>query len=119
MPPRHWSRHPRVTGWDKPSKYRNVPVVIGDRRFASKREATRYLALKEMAREEKITQLVCQPRFELCPAPNRLSFVADFSYVEDGRFIVEEVKGFETEGWRIKQRIFRHQHPEITLRIIR
>src|SRR5690349_20298556 len=37
----------------------------------------------------------------------------------DGRIQYEEVKGYKTETWRIKEKLFRALYPERTLKIIR
>jgi hypothetical protein len=46
-------------------------------------------------------------------------YVADFRvYFADGRVELHEVKGFETETWRLKEKLFRALHPDLILRVI-
>lgn len=45
-----------------------------------------------------------------------VDFVITFA---DGRVEYHEVKGFETDTWRIKHALFRAQFPERTYRVIR
>jgi len=80
--------------------------------YASAREAKRAAELKLMEKAGKITNLQEQVPFTLLPAakewgyPRPLVYIADFVYRdENGREIVEDVKGFATPVWRIKQRL--------------
>ena len=41
----------------------------------------------------------------------RVFLRVDFSYLEDGVRVFEEVKGFETEGWRIKRALWKVYGP--------
>lgn len=108
------------------SKYGNQPVVLDGIRFDSKAEGEQYLALKLQQEAGLISDLTLQPHFLLLPAKTydgrrerAIFYVADFSYREDGRLIVAEVKGYETETWRLKRRLFLHLWPTHELRIIK
>jgi hypothetical protein len=90
--------------------------------FHSKKEAKRYSQLKELERTNKIRNLVLQPRFTLQEAykdnegkhVRAIEYVADFMYTDDlGHTIVEDVKGFKTETYALKIKIFKklcHQY---------
>ena len=100
------------------SKYGNRKVEVDGHRFDSKAEAMRYLELKLLNQAGQISQLELQPAFELLPARKvagqrlrKLTYVADFSYTdEDGVRHIEDVKGVETEVFRIKQKLLLHTH---------
>jgi hypothetical protein len=42
---------------------------------------------------------------------------ADWVYVEDGRTVVEDYKGFQTAVFKLKAKIFRFKFPDIELRL--
>jgi len=69
-----------------------------------------------MQRAEKIGGLTLQPRFKF---PMGFAYVGDFQYLQDGRVVVEDVKGFVTPVFRIKAACFRHFYPKIELRIVK
>lgn len=68
--------------------------------FDSKKEQNRYNELALMQRAGIITGLERQVKFELIPAQPKANlratnYYADFCYWQDGRFIVEDVKGYK------------------------
>lgn len=98
------------------AKYRNKKTEIGGVKFDSKAEAERFVQLSRMQDEGLISNLRRQVVFELAPAvkihgKRRMSpplrYVADFTYEQGGREIIEDVKGQErpTEGFRIKRHL--------------
>lgn len=81
------------------NKYRNTKVKFYGMEFDSKAEGERYLILRQMERQGKIQDLRRQVPFELIPAQkgkNRnersCEYIADFTYLQDGEMIVEDVK---------------------------
>lgn len=98
------------------SKYRNKPTIIDNIRFASKREAHRYQTLKLLLKAKKITELELQPRFDF---PMGFFYKADFSYKENGRLIVEDVKGMKTGVFILKEKCFHYFYAGIELKIIK
>ncbi len=111
----------------KPSKYWNKKVTVDGVRFDSKREATRYQQLKLMQQAGEISRLTLQPRYTVFDAftdrngqnHRRIDYIADFEYLEDdGQTVVEDVKGKETEVFRIKRKLFLYRYPELDFRII-
>ena len=95
-------------------KYRNKKTEIGGVKFDSKAEASRFVELKRMEEAGLISNLKRQVSFELAPAvkiPGKrrmsppLRYFADFVYEQDGKQIIEDVKGVETEGYRIKRHL--------------
>lgn len=94
----------------KPNKYRNAPVVVDGIRFASKREAGRYLTLKLLSKAGRIRDLKMQVRFKLlCNGHHITTYVADFTYEEwandDWQSVVEDVKGVRTDVYKLKRKL--------------
>lgn len=95
--------------------------------FASKAEMRRYAELKLMEKVGQIRGLTIQPKFLLFPSFYRrgvfhhaLNYVGDFLYydIEKKRKIVEDVKGVETEVFKIKYKLFCFRH-NLELRIVK
>jgi hypothetical protein len=88
-------------------KYGAKPTTVDGKRFASKREARRYGELKLLQQAGKIDALQCQVRFKLVQV---VHYVADFVYIENGKQIVEDVKGFKTREYKAKKKLMAEQH---------
>lgn len=102
-------------------KYGNVPTMVAGIRFDSKAEANRYSELCLLQRAGSISDLECQPRYVLGGGKRPPIYVADFRYQEEGRLIVEDVKGgkgTQTAVFKLKAKLFRERYPDIELRII-
>lgn len=85
--------------------------------FDSRKEADRYLTLKAMEEEGLIVDLRRQVRYELVPAFDvdgrhyrPVSYTADFVYMEDGKTVVEDVKGMRTDVYKIKSKLFARRY---------
>lgn len=100
------------------SKYHAQKTVLDGIKFDSKKEANRYAELKIMERAGLISGLQRQVRFELIPAFDvdgkhyrPTSYVADFVYtdVKSGKQVVEDCKGFRTDIYRLKAKMFAHK----------
>lgn len=85
--------------------------------FDSRKEADRYLVLKGMEEDGSIEDLRRQVRYELVPAFDvdgrhyrPVYYVADFVYVEDGREVVEDVKGVMTDVYKLKSKLFARRY---------
>ncbi len=96
-----------------------VRVVNGsDVVFDSMKEARRFDELYLLARKGLITDLIIQPEFLLMKAQRHngityksVKYVADFSYMKDGKKIVEDVKSDHTRKlvvYRVKIKFFIH-----------
>ena len=112
-----WTHYPqRKAG----SKYGNEKAAVDGIVFDSKREARRYKELRLMEAAGEITGLRLQPEYELIPrykkdghTIRRTIYRADFEYrTRDGREIVEDVKGFKTDVYKLKKRLFEYLYPE-------
>lgn len=93
-------------------KYRAVPTTIDGKKFASKKEAHRYVELKLLNRAGKVHDLRCQVSFTLNVNGEHICrYVADFVYFNDkGEKIVEDVKGFLTKEYKLKKKLMKAIH---------
>lgn len=88
--------------------------------FDSRKEADRYLVLKCMEEDGIIEDLRRQVRYELVPAFDvdgrhyrPVYYVADFVYVEDGKEVVEDVKGMITDVYKLKSKLFARRYGKV------
>lgn len=106
------------------NKYHAIKEEVDGHTFDSKKEARRYLELKELEQAGQITDLALQPVFELQPAftdaagehHQAITYRADFQYSENGQQIIEDTKGMETAVFKLKKKLFLYQY-QIELRI--
>lgn len=103
--------------WNGRSKYHAKKTTVDGITFDSRREADRYLVLKGMEDDGAIENLRRQVRYELVPAFDvdgrhyrPVYYVADFVYVEDGKTVVEDVKGMRTDVYRLKSKLFARRY---------
>lgn len=108
------------------NKYRNKKVIVDEKEFDSKREGNRYKELRLLERAGEISNLELQPRFLLQDSFKKngrtfrkIEYVADFKYIENGKTIVEDIKGMQTDVFKLKHKIFEKVYPDLELRIIR
>lgn len=110
------------------SKYHNKKVVIDGITFDSKLEATRYTKLKLLERNGLIKDLVLQPSYELIPSfkkgnktYRKTSYIADFSYYDKelNKVIVEDTKGFKTDVYILKKKLFEYLYKDLTIREVK
>ena len=109
-------------------KFHNRKTIVDDIKFDSRLEARRYQELTLLERAGVIQALTLQPEFELQPAfkkngktYRKITYRADFSYfeVETGKIIVEDTKGFKTDVYAIKKKLFEYRYPELTIREVK
>ena len=105
-------------------KYGNKKTVVGGISFDSKAEARRYQDLKWLERAGEIKGLKLQPEYELIPPFRKAGhsyrhtvYRADFEYydVKKGRVIVEDTKGFKTDVYRLKKKLFEYKYPDLQI----
>jgi hypothetical protein len=90
---------------EKESKYKNKATVVDGLRFPSRREANRYAELRLLERAGKIEDLRTQVRYPLEVNGLLVShYVADFTYLEKGKLVVEDAKGHITPVYVIKKK---------------
>lgn len=103
--------------YSEKSKYRNKRIWINGILFQSQAEGNRYLQLLDWQNEGIITDLKVQVKYELQPKyrigikPIRsINYIADFVYNERDRIIVEDFKGFRTEVYKLKKKMFEYKY---------
>ena len=106
------------------SKYHSKKTTVYGITFDSKKEANRYCELRLLEMSGKIKDLQLQYRFVLQPSFRKngktireISYVADFVYLdlERNKNIIEDVKGYKTEGYKLKKKIFEYKFPDLTI----
>jgi hypothetical protein len=91
-------------------KYNNKPVIIDNIRFASHREGSRYIELKILFRAGKIQNLQLQPSLKFVLEGEKIfTYRPDFIYFEDGKRVVEDVKGVRTPLYKLKKKLIEAQ----------
>jgi len=108
------------------NKYRNKKVILDDYVFDSIQESRRYKELKLLLKAKEIQDLELQPRFLLQESfkkngktYRKIEYIADFKYTENGKTIVEDVKGMQTDVFKLKHKLFEKKYPNLELRIIK
>lgn len=96
------------------SKYGNIKTITSDGiTHDSIKEANRWCELKLLEKAGKIRLLQRQVKFELIPKQDgerAVVYVADFTYTEDNKFVVEDVKGKRTKEYIIKRKLMLWVH---------
>ena len=106
------------------SKYLAKKVHINGMVFDSQHEYERWLQLCLLQRAGKISDLQRQVAYELIPTlrepdtigprggvkPGKLlehgvKYTADFVYIQDGKTVVEDAKGFRTDDYIIRRKL--------------
>lgn len=96
-------------------KYKAKKVIVDGITFDSKKEARRYQELKLLERAGVIKDLVLQPSFLLQDkfeykdkTEHKIKYIADFKYLDTktGKVVVEDVKGYKTDVYKIKRKLF-------------
>lgn len=108
------------------SKYHNKKVQVDMYVFDSIAESKRYKELKLLEQAGEISELELQPRFLLQEGFKKngktfrkIEYIADFQYIENGRLVIEDVKGKETEVFKLKRKLFEHEYPDYELKLIK
>lgn len=98
------------------TKYFAQPTEVNGTKFDSKSEATRYLELEFLQKQNLIKDLELQPSFPLHSKTGEVicNYVADFRYKADGKDVVEDRKGFKTPVYKLKKKWFLSEYPNLT-----
>lgn len=111
----------------KESKYKNKKVVYDGIKFDSQKEKNHYIGLKMSLKAGIIKDLELQKVFELQPSfkkngktYRKITYKADFCYfnIKEGKYIVEDVKGFKTEVYKLKKKLFEYKFKDYELKEI-
>lgn len=114
------------------SKYKSQKCIVNGITFDSRKEARRWQELLLLSRAGVIQNLQRQVKYVLIPSQyetyerygkngNKLqdgrrlierecSYVADFVYTEDGKLVVEDVKGVRTKEYIAKKKMMLYFH---------
>lgn len=117
------------------AKYHNHKTEVDGITFDSRMEAKRYVQLKDMQEAGDIYDLRLQPEYELIPAykhngkrVRKTIYRADFAYrklagkLPDAlvdEYVIEDVKGVETEAFRLKKKLFEYTYPWLTITLVK
>lgn len=107
------------------NKYFNKKVIVDGIKFDSKKEAKRFQELMILKKAGLIKELELQPVFVLQEAYTNkkgekvraIIYKADFIYfdIHLKRYIVEDVKGYKTDVYKLKKKLFEYQYPNLTI----
>ena len=111
------------------SKYNSYTVTIDNISFQSIMESRFYLRLLEMKAEGKIKSFSMQVTYELQPkfkdkftgkAVRAITYIADFVVIDSkNNTMVIDVKGKETDVFKIKKKMFQYKYPNIRFMCMR
>ena len=95
------------------NKYRSKKITKDGITFDSIKEYRRWCDLLLLEAAGLITNLQRQVPFELIPSQRidgkvverACNYIADFAYMKDGQYIVEDTKGFKTKDYIIKRKL--------------
>ena len=93
--------------------------------FDSQAEGRRYRELRMLKQAGQIEGLVVHPRYVVWTGRDKtgkaekIIYVGDFQYSENGRLIVEDVKGVQTVVFALKAKMFRCAWPDVELRVVK
>lgn len=106
-------------------KYHSKKVIVDGIKFDSLKEAKRYNELKILEKANEITELRLQVKFELQPSfkkngktIRKIEYIADFTYYDNklNKYIVEDTKGYKTEVYKLKKKLFEYKYPHLTIK---
>lgn len=106
--------------WNAPkkNKFHSKITYVGSLKFHSKWEAERYQQLLLLVEAGSISDLKLQVPFRLEVLGILIcKYIADFTYIENGKEVAEDAKGIETAVFKLKAKLFRAIFPKIELRI--
>lgn len=101
------------------AKYHNKKVVYDGYTFDSIKEKNYYIKLKLLEKAGKIKELELQKEYELQPSfklnnktSRKITYRADFTYktTEDNKIHVIDVKGYRTDVYRLKKKLFEYKY---------
>lgn len=109
------------------SKYHSKIVEYQGKTFHSMAERDYFIYLKSEELQGRVKDIKLQPRFELQPTFKKngvthraITYLADFEYTTtaDNKKHIVDRKGYETEVFKIKHKMFEYKYPELHLEVI-
>jgi hypothetical protein len=110
------------------SKYHSQKIAVNGVKYDSRKEYRRHQELRLLEQAGAISNLRCQVKFVLIPSQymevpdqrtgqtrqkcveRECSYIADFCYIQNGKQIVEDVKGVRTKDYIIKRKLMLYMH---------
>ena len=92
-----------IGGYMTGHKYHNRKIIVDGEIFDSVKESSRYLQLKSLEKIKAISNLKRQVKYTIIPAQKdengktierQCVYIADFVYQQNGKTVVEDVKGY-------------------------
>lgn len=108
-------------------KYNNKKTTVDGIEFDSKKEADYYCMLKILKQAGEIKDFGLQQKYELQPGFEKngekyraITYIADFVIVNlDGTTEEVDVKGIETQVFKIKKKMFEYEYPNLSLKVVK
>lgn len=108
------------------NKYKNHRTEIDGIVFASSSEAQYYVDMRELQLMGVVEKIERQVKYEIQPAFvkngvkfGKIDYVADFRITyQTGVIEIVEIKGFETDVWKLKHKLFEYKYPDLTIKVI-
>lgn len=91
----------------KKNKYKNKKIKFNNITYDSKNELLRHLDLLKQEKLKLITNLSYHEKKDeiiLLEDPP-IKYIPDFCYFENGYFIIEDFKGFQTKEFKLKKKL--------------
>lgn len=114
----HVEQHPKFfrnfAGKKAEADYKEQMLTTGWLLFDSTAEANRFTHLKVLENNDHIGGLQTQQRMAIVVNDVFIcDYILDFFYTMEGQLIGEDVKGFATETYQIKSKLFKALYPKI------
>ncbi len=96
-----------IKSLNKKNKYHNEKLVVDGVRYDSKREYLRHrqLLLREKAGEIQDLRFHCKSDTIILQNKPLIKYEPDFCYYENGVFVIEDLKGFQTKEFKLKKKM--------------
>jgi hypothetical protein len=102
--------------------YDTDKVLYDGHKFDSALEKRFYISLRDMKKNNLIKDFKCQVSYEIIPttklegmkrANRKTTYTTDFVVeMEDGREFIIDSKGYSTDVFKLKKKIFEHKHQQ-------
>lgn len=109
------------------SKYNARKVTRFGMLFDSQLEADRYVFLRAAQDGGIISGLKTQIPYEVFESfryrdgkkIRAIKYIVDFEYIINGKMVVEDAKGYQTEVNKIKVKLFKRKYPDLAFRLVK
>jgi len=97
------------------NKYNVSALISNGHKYDSKAECVRHLMLMQLEKDGKIQALHFHEIVFMLGVSDKgraIRYTPDFTYIEDGCLIANEVKGFRVRDWPVRAAYFKDKFPE-------